>query len=213
MRFEDAIGGTTREDLRRTGGPFLDRAPFTGTGFAPAGTAVPVWWLAPTRVPAGARLVRFADGLPPQRLADYVDVATGWVVAGGDGRRRPAQPSPLVGGYATIAGEHRLADVVGDRVAVWEPATGERREVALADVDGIFELEVLGSWNGLDVRLVARWEHDGVPMSRIAYLGHDSDLAEGLGLVKIEAGVYEASVPDAQIDAVRTVVSLVDDGR
>lgn len=210
MRFENAIGGTTREELQRTGGPFLDRPPFTGTGFAPFPTAVPVWWLVPTRVPAGARLVRVtASGA--QVLAEYPDVATGWVVPGAEGRR-PVQPSAHVGTYATIDGRNRLADLVGDQVVIYDPAVAGRIEVPRDGVERLFELEIAASWNGLDVRVVAQWQSAGVATSRIAYLGHDTDLAEGLRLVKIEAGVYEATVPDTSLDAVRSSVLEVAGG-
>jgi hypothetical protein len=205
MRFEDAIGGTTRDELRRTGGSFLDRPPFTGTGFAPVEASVPVWWLAPTRMAPGSKLVRFEQGVEPRVMMEYGDVGTGWLTPPSL-PRHPDAPSAYVGTYATVDGVHRLADVVGDRVAIFEPSNASRAEVGLDAVESVFELHVLGSWNGLDVRVVATWPSEVGQQSRIVYLGHDADLAEGLGLVKIEAGVYEATVADSALDGVRNVV-------
>lgn len=212
MQFEDAIGGTTREELHRTGGTFLERAPFLGTGFAPVDHAVPVWWLSPTRVAAGTRLVRFRSSGDPVVLAEYPDVATGWLVPGQPGRL-PAVPSGNVGTYVAIDGGYRLADRVDDHVVIYEPSTGERVERPLADVEELFELQVLGTWNGLPVRVVARWDQDGEALARCVCLAHDADLAEGLGLERVEAGVYELTVPESSIDGLRTVKLEVPEGR
>lgn len=211
MRFEDAIGGTDRSDLARTGGGFLDRPPFLGTGFAPVDRAVPVWWLAPTRVSPGAMLVRFQVSGDAEVLATYVDVATGWQVPGAEDRL-PASPSVYVGTLASYQGGHRACDLMGDRVVMFDPKSRGRIDVARSEVGDVFELQYLGSWNGLDVRLVDRWSEAGEALARCVYLGHDADLAEGLRLDKLEAGVYELTVPEAQIDGIRTVALQVAGG-
>jgi hypothetical protein len=211
MRFEDAIGGTDRSDLVKTGGPFLDRPPFLGTGFAPVDRAVPVWWLAPTRVSPGTSLVRFQTTGDPEVLATYVDVATGWQVPGA-ADRLPSSPSLYVGTLASYEGGHRACDLIGDRVVMFEPESRARVDVPRSEVGDVFELQFLGSWNGLEVRLVDRWTVGGEALARCVYLGHDADLAEGLGLEKPEAGVYELTVPEAQLDGLRSVALQVVDG-
>ena len=211
MRFEDAIGGTERSELVKTGGAFLDRPPFLGTGFAPVDRAVPVWWLAPTRVSPGTELVRHHPTGTTEVLATYADVATGWQVAGA-ATRLPAAPSLLLGTLAEIDGAYRACDLVGDLVVMLDAATGDRVEAARRDVQRVFELQMLGSWNGLELRVVEQGANeDGEPIARCVYLGHDADIAEGLGLVKIEAGVYELVVPEAQLEGLRSAVLEVAD--
>ncbi|MFB6610036.1 hypothetical protein ACFCVO_06950 [Agromyces sp. NPDC056379] len=210
MQFEDAIGGTERSELAKTGGAFLDRPPFLGTGFAPVDRAVPVWWLAPTRVSPGTELVRYHQTGATEVLATYVDVATGWEIAGAV-TRLPVTPSLLVGTLAEVDGAYRACDLVGDLVVMLDAATGDRVESARRDVQRVFELQMLGSWNGLELRLVEQGSNAGEPIARCVYLGHDADIAEGLGLVKIEAGVYELVVLEAQLEGLRTTMLEVAD--
>ena len=210
MRLEDAVGGTERSELAKTGGAFLDRPPFLGTGFAPVDTAVPLWWLAPTRVSAGTVLVRFPASGEPVVLARYDDVGTGWRIPGAEGRR-PSTPSVHVGTLASYDGGYRACDLHEGMVVMFDPESRARIEVTRAEVGDVFELAVLGSWNGLDVRVVDRWSEDGEQLARCAYLGHDADIAEGLGLDKLEAGVYEVTVPEAQLDGLRNVMRQVVD--
>jgi hypothetical protein len=219
MRFENATGGTDVATRALTGGPFIDRPPFTGNGFVAApGHIVPLWWLVHSRVPARSELVRVGADGSSTRLATYVDVAEGWVV---DGPKPAAVSFPMlpmhVGPVARWQGATYPADVFDDHVviaAVQKPdrrlkfaktASGRfRREVPRGEVDELFELYVEARWNGLQMRVV-----DEVPASgggtvmRVSYIGHDADLAEGLRLQKIEAGVYEAQLPpDALTDVV-----------
>lgn len=209
MQFEDAVGGTTREEQQATGGAFLEHPPFRGTGFAPVERPVPLWWLAPTRVSPGTRLVRFDSTGTSQLLAEYGDVATGWLVPGATGRL-PASPSLYVGTLAAVDGGYRACDLVDDRVILFEPSDGSRRELARREVGAIFELAYFGVWNGLDVRLVERWNDGEEALARCVSLTHDVELAEALGMERVEAGVYEATVPEARVAALRTVRLDVD---
>ena len=95
---------------------------------------------------------------------------------------------------------------------MFEPASLGRVDVPRSEVGDVFELQFLGAWNGLEVRLVDRWSEGGEALARCVYLGHDADIAEGLGLEKPEAGVYELTVPVAQIDGLRRVALQVVDG-
>ena len=63
-----------------------------------------------------------------------------------------------------------------------------------------------GRWNGLEVRVVDQWPTlDGAGVSRVSYTGHDADLAEGLQLPKVDAAVYEVTVPtDHLVEVVTT---------
>ncbi|WP_456844332.1 hypothetical protein [Cellulomonas sp. P5_C6] len=221
LRFENATGGTDAETRALTGGPFLDRPPFTGTGFVPVeGHLVPLSWLVHSRVPAASELVRIAADGSSTVLAQYVDVGHAWV---SDVVRVTPSPSPrisrLVGPMATWQNTYLNADPLGDEVVVVSeveppPAYGFARTVAgrwrrvvpVGEVTELFELDVSGRWNGLEVRSVDQWTHtDGTELSRVSYTGHDANLAEGLRLSKVDAAVYEATVPTASlVDVVTT---------
>lgn len=221
LRFEDATGGVDQESRARTGGPFVDRPPFTGTGFvAVPDHVVPLWWLVHSRVPAGSQLVRVGTDGTQTLLATYVDVAHGWQSDGGEVRAaQTARISRYVGPMATWRGTHLSADPVDGHVVLaseveppaelgFEPtAAGRWRKAVPADeVTELFELSVTGRWNGLEMRVVDQWTGaDGESLARVSYTGHDADIAEGLRLEKVDAAVYEATVPAASVSALQTV--------
>jgi hypothetical protein len=221
LRFEDAIGGVDAASRSRTGGPFLDRPPFTGTGFVATGLGVvPLYWLVHSRIPAGAELVRVGADGTSTLLATYVDVGHGWRAAGA-AVQRPLSPvvsrfvgplarwqdgylsaDPLDDGTTVLVAETRPADELGFEQA----ETGRwRRLVPTADLAELFEMSVTGTWNGLPVRVVDQWKDgDGTVVARVSCTGHDADLAEGLRLQKVDAAVYEATVPLANVTQVQT---------
>ena len=220
LRFENATGGTTEAERQLTGGAFVDRPPFTGTGFVAAeGMVIPLYWLVHSRIPAGAELVRYhADGRE-ELVARYVDVVHGWRSGGTE---KPAASFPpvsrFVGPMARWNDTYFSADLVGDEVVLvaesesarelgFERASTGRwfRRVARAEVTELFEMYVTAKVAGVEVRVVDQWtQPDGVAAARVTYLGHNADIAEGLQLTKVDAGVYEASVAVAQLQDVVT---------
>ena len=78
-----------------------DRPPYTGTGFAgwEGGTPVPVYYLDPVRVPAGAELWRISGHGTESLLGVYPDAASGWVPVAWDG---PAAQEKLKGRVAIL---------------------------------------------------------------------------------------------------------------
>lgn len=221
LRFEDAIGGVDAETRARTGGPFVDRPPFTGTGFVATGLGVvPLYWLVHSRIPAGAELVRVGSDGSSTLLATYVDVGHGWRAAGA-AAEHPSSPvvSRFVGPLAGWQGAYFSADPLDDGTTVlvaetmppaelgFEQAeTGRwRRVVPTVELSELFEMSVTGTWNGLPVRVVDQWKDaDGTGLARVSYTGHDADLAEGLRMQKVDAAVYEATVPLANVAQVQT---------
>lgn len=207
-----ATGGVDQETRRLTGGTFVDRPPFTGTGFvAVPDHVVPLWWLMPTRLPAGAELWRVhADGRS-EVLGMYVDVATGWV--GSHAQATPGERlSRHVGPLAQWRGAMLSASVIGPDVVLaattepppaygFEPtASGRwRRQVPMTEVDALVELVVTARWNGLEMRVLDELETTSGRVSQLTYVGHDADLAEGLQLTKLDAGVYETLAPSDQL--------------
>ncbi|KRD43387.1 hypothetical protein ASE38_03790 [Cellulomonas sp. Root930] len=221
LRFENATGGPDQKTRELTGGPFVDRPPFQGTGFVLApGHLVPLYWLVHSRVPAGSELVRVAADGTSTLLARYVDVGYAWV---SDVVTVTPSPNPrisrLVGPMAKWENTYLSADVLGDDVVVVAeveppaaygfertPAGRFRRVVPKAETTELFEMDMSGRWNGLEVRVVDQWPTpDGAGVSRVSYTGHNADLAEGLQLPKVDAAVYEVTVPtDHLVEVVTT---------
>lgn len=212
LRFENAIGGTDEATRRLTGGKFIDREPFTGTGFAAApGHVIPVYWLVHSRVTPGSELIRIGADGSSTVLARFGDVGTGWVSASVQVQHSPSTAmSQYVGPLAKLHGTHVAADVLPDGNVVvvsevqtppelgFEPAdTGRwRRVVPRSEVEELFELHVGARWMGLEMRVVDSWkDRSGAQVARVTYIGHDADMAEAFKLEKIDAGVYEASLP------------------
>nr|WP_234346562.1 hypothetical protein [Cellulomonas timonensis] len=225
LRFEDAVGGTDEASRLRTGGPFVDRPPFTGLGFQSVrGRDVPQFWVMHTRVPAGSELVRVrADGTSAT-LARFVDVGHGWQAEDGAEPSGPAL-SRVVGLMARWRDAHFAADTLpdGDVVLASEVEPGLdgftrttagrwRRVVPRAEVAELFELVVTAMWGPLPVRVVDQWaDEDGAQVARVSSTGHDANLAESLGLEKVDAAAYEANVVMSALHDV-TPARLVPDG-
>lgn len=219
LRFEDAIGGVDNASQAKTGGPFIDRPPFSGLGFVPVeGHLVPLYWLVHSRVPAGSELVRVhADGRQ-QLLARYLDVAQGWESVGAPVGPPRAPISRFVGPMAQWRGAYLSADPLGEELVVLaadaEPeglgfvrtAAGRwRKVVPRSEVTELFEMSVTARWNGLEMRVVDQWqdpEHGA--MALVSYTGHNADLAEGLRLQKNDAAVYETVVPASSLGQLQT---------
>jgi hypothetical protein len=219
LRLENATGGVDQATRALTGGLFVDRPPFTGTGFAPvAGHIVPVWWMRHTRVVPDSQLVRvFADGTSTL-LAVFPNIADGWTVDGASvGRSTPF--SRHVGTLAEWDGVYLTADVIdqGRRIvlATHSKPTDERfvrtgrgmwkYEIPFEEATVVVELDVEAVWNGLELRIVDEFaDTDGTKLSRGSYVGHNADLAEGLQLTKVDAGVYETTVPSHTLRGIRT---------
>ena len=77
------------------------------------------------------------------------------------------------------------------------------REATAAEVDRVYAVRVLGTWRGCPVQLVGAQKSGPKDVTHIVYLGHDAPEAEGLGLVKSDAGVYEVVVPAAEVEDLR----------
>lgn len=183
------------------------------SGFSLDGTA-PVWWLRHSRLTPGAELVRcFPDG-SVTLLARYIDVGWGWQVFMPGVRRTGSTPlSRCVGPVARWHGGYVDADVIehGQAVvlAIASPPLSEsgfeptpagrwRRVVPRDEVAELLELDLTAQWHGLAVRLVDQWtDAAGDVTFRVSSIAPDAALAESLNMRKIEASVYEATVPAA----------------
>lgn len=231
LRFEDAVGGTDAATAALTGGPFVDRPPFTGNGFAPwSGGFAPVYWLASSRVPAGSDIVRVdADGSATV-VAVHRDVATGWVAGPGQPPLPPVtlppQPSLHIGLLARYRGSVHPADLLLDGQTVVlsspvepadvpgftpEPSGRWRLAVPLAGLDELFELSMTGTVQGTPVRVIGQSARQGERLYDVLYTGHVADVAEGLGLTKLDAGVYVGSVRVDDLQDVQTVQLVAQD--
>jgi len=225
MRFDDAVGGNDNAGAALTGGSFVDRPPFTGNGFAPwSGGIAPVYWLVSSRVPAGSEIVRAdADGTVTL-VAVYADVATGWVAGPGQPPLPPValppMPSLYLGLLARYQGGMFAADLLLDEQHVVlsapaqpagaagfarTPAGRWRLEVPLGDLTELFEVSMTGVINGIPVRVTGESTQDGQKIYHVVYTGHNADIAEALGLTKLDAGVYAVAVRAEDLTDVQTV--------
>lgn len=212
-----ATGGTDAAARQAAGGPFLDRAPFTGTGLATVGDVVtPLSWLEHTRLTPGARLWRFTPGAAePELVGTYHGVAFGWQnhLTGDD--FHAVAPSKYVGPVARTESGTYAADVrTGDdgrptvvTVVTLAPDAEQHgftrtaagmwaKQLAPAEVSDLFEIHATARWHGIPVRIVDQGPPDaaGAQQCRISSLAHDADVAEGLHMDKVDPGVYEATV-------------------
>lgn len=193
-----ATGGVA-EDGTLVGEGFVDPLPFTGTGFiAAAGHVVPLWWVQPTRVPAGAQLWRIHVNGPEELIATYSNIASGWQ----PGPTPSLLPSNLYGGTATWRGHQVMADLLPNGKAVVASLTeldGLRLTergvwggvVDPSELGSLHALRITASWRGMPFQLVRRWMSDSGLLGRLVYLGRDARAAEAAGLQKMDAGVYE----------------------
>ncbi|MPV38547.1 hypothetical protein [Georgenia subflava] len=213
-----ATGGNDESGRQATGGTFLDRPPFTGTGFAATGDVVaPLSWLEHTRLSPGSRLWRFSPGADePELIGTYHGVVFGWQNHLEDDTFHVIVPSKYVGHVAKIALGTFAADVRTDdagaptvvtlAVAGGGPKAEEHgftktkagtwaKQLAAAEVPELFEIHASARWHGIPVRIVDQGPNkEGEQFCRITSLAHDADVAERLHMDKVDAGVYEATV-------------------
>lgn len=194
-----------------------DHEPFaSGSGFVDsAARFLPVWWAAPSRVPAGASIWRVSADAPPRMIAGYASVAEGWIAAPGvELPATPAQSTPLLGIRAVWRGREMISDVLPDGrwiVCGEDEFEGSElsarglwwKEVPSGELSDVEVLRVLATWRGLPVQLVAIARDDSGENARVVYTGRDMPAAEAAGMTKTAAGVYEIVVAAGELDGVR----------
>ena len=216
-RLLRATGGTTDEQRKATGGPFLEPAPFTGTGYAETdGVVVSLSWLEHTRLSPGARLWRFyPDSNEPELVGTYHGPAFGWQDHLAEDALHAVSPTSFVGPAARTEHGVYAAEVTTDddgaptavtlvaRSAKAEehgftrtPAGTWAKKVPVDQVQALFELHLSAVWNGMPVRVVEQFPGpEQQRLSRIFAVGLNAEAATKLKMTRIEPGVYEANVP------------------
>lgn len=227
-RLLRATGGTTPEQREATGGPFLEPEPFTGTGLAETdGVVVILSWLEHTRLEPGSRLWRFhPERTEPELVGTYHGPAFGWQDHRDDaGALHAVAPSSFVGPSARTAdgvfpaqletdedGKILTVTLVSGSAAAadkgftaTEAGTWAKR-VPVGEVEAVFELHVAATWRGMPVRVVERFrgKDDGEDRARVFALGLNAAAAARLRMARIEPGVYEATVPFAELEKPET---------
>lgn len=188
------------------------------TGFLHAPALVPVWFLARTRCPRGTELWRIFDSGEQQLVSVFDGVARGW-----RGAQRYVPPSTLVGMRATWEGVEYAAELTGNPDGEVElAAVGERslegfetvrplvsvRRVPLAECD-LFERHVTATWRSLECRLLDQ----GATTARILVEHPSSDRTDLPGLGEVEPGIFEATVPLAELASVTGRTIHIQPGR
>lgn len=211
-----ATGGNDAAGRQATGGPILDRPPFTGTGLATVGDVItPLSWMEHTRLAPGTRLWRFSPGADePELVGTYHGVAFGWQNHLDGDTFHAVVPSKYVGIVARTADGTFAADVrTGEDgrpavVTVVSPAPDAEqhgftktsagmwaKQLAPAEVSDLFEIHATARWHGIPVRIVDQGPDDqGVQRCRISSIATDADVAEKNLMDKIDPGVYETTV-------------------
>jgi hypothetical protein len=222
MTFTNAIGGRTVDEAQANGGPFVERPPFNGLGFTAGGgqLPVPLWFLDHCRLPPGTELWRIHANGEEELLAMYRDIGLGWDGAQGAlSIESRVLPSLMIGPLVKWQDVTWPADLIDDTVVL--ASAGEppmvgfersargywRREVQLADVGDVYDLQLQGTWRGARFRIVHRWEQGEQIRAELFYIGRNSDEAEALGLAKLDAGVYAGSAPITELLDVQGVQS------
>ncbi|NMR20020.1 hypothetical protein [Cellulomonas fimi] len=185
------------------------------------GTLIPEWWLRHSRLTPGAELVRVFDDGSAALLGRYADIGSGWRVVHAAAPRPSRAPlSRCVGPVARWHGGYLDADLVdGGRSVVFaldSPPlleTGFRqtragrwsRRVPREEVSELFELDITAWWFGMPVRIVDQWQDRRRDViARISALADDEALVTSLRMDKVEAGVYETTVPLAELNGLVT---------
>ncbi|WP_043497002.1 hypothetical protein [Georgenia sp. SUBG003] len=203
-----ATGGQDEEDRRRTGGHFLERPPFAGTGFTSTGDiVVPLSWVEHTRLTPGARLWRFTPGADePELVGTYHGVAFGWQNHLDGDSFHAILPSKYVGHVAKIDVGTFAADVTTDEsgnptvLTLVSPSPDAEqqgftrteagmfaRKIPAAEATELFEIHASARWHGIPVRIVDQGPNkEGEQFCRIASLAHDADVAERLHMDKLD---------------------------
>ena len=166
--------------------------------------AAPVWILTMTRVPVGARFIRVDLDGTERELSRFHGVARGWERAQGY-----APPLHLVGPRAKLGALDLPCSYTADQQSVELVWVGDEqvpegfeqiRPMIHARVVPVAECEVF------DIALVARWREHRVRVlqqagDEVLVLLTPTSLAEAeeLGAVEVEPGIYQPTVPAADL--------------
>ncbi|MFJ4219899.1 hypothetical protein [Curtobacterium luteum] len=214
-----AVGGSDARTAEALGALWVDREPFTGTGFVPndLDRIVELNWMPSHRVPFGAEIWRYTGDGQETWVARYAGVHIGWVYRDDLQAGRPASQRPISmfgGGIASVGGTKYVADLIdGTHVAIvrLDPSAEQAgfvqtgtgvwaTVVPVEDVQEYYELDVRLRWAGLDLRVVDETVAESGEAAVMAMsLQHDYRLNEGLQLVKLDADWYEAMLPKSAL--------------
>jgi len=235
LRFENAtfmnpISAVGKTETSPQG--FVDRPPFTGTGFVRAESkraVIPLWWLEPTRVPQGAELWRIHSDERQELIAVYPHVALGWQPVTQEGQPAPKPfgnqlpPSDSVGTFIRWPDGLLAAQKLSNgRVVCGDVDQREGLNLSESgrwitsfepeDAPEVFGLKVTATWRGLPFQVVRRLpDPSGQASARLVYTGRNADEAEAAGLQKTDAAVYEVTAPWQELENLTPVQLMTND--
>lgn len=180
---------------------------------------VELFYLDHTRITSGARLWRFEDGEDPVLVGTYHGPAFGWQDHVNGDVLKSALPLASTGSVVVLGDKAFVADVTSaddgsptqiTAVAPSEPPAelgfvqnqAERwvRGVEHSEARALFELRVTATWNGLPVIVCLNFKlPDGMLATRVSSFAHDYERAAAAKLTEVELGVWEATVPSAEV--------------
>lgn len=179
---------------------------------------IPLFYLDHSRLTPGARLWRFEDGQDPVLVATYEGPTLGWQNHEG-GKLVHMAPTPIVGDVLVVGSTAFTAQVTCTdsgapqtivAVSPQEPADVPGFQQNLAglwvrqfehtELRALFESQLVSTYRELPVQVVARLARpDGTKLARVASLARDFEAAQKLGFTEVELGVWEATVPLAEL--------------
>lgn len=179
---------------------------------------IPVFYLDHSRLTAGARLWRFEENQEPVLVATYNGPTLGWQNPE-SGALVHMAPTPIVGDVLVVGSTAFSAQVSCNEsgapvtivaVSPQEPSDVPDFQQNLAglwvrqfehpELRALFESQLVSTFRDLPVQVVARLTRpDGTKLARITSLARDYEAPERLGFTEVELGVWEATVPLAEL--------------
>ena len=166
--------------------------------------AAAVWILTLTRMPVSARFVRVSADGTERELSRYDGAARGW-----RGARGYFPPLHLIGPRATHGSLDLPCSYTADQQSVELVWVGDEqvpqgfeqvrprvhaRVVPVAECE-VFDIALLGRWREHPVRILQQAGEEAL----VVLTPGSAAQAEELGAVEMEPGVYQATVPAAEI--------------
>lgn len=193
-------------DLRiPTDAPGLAEVPWPTyeTGFLR--NAAPVWVLTMTRMPVSARYIRIAADGTEREFSRFNGAARGWQGAKGYfpplhliGPRAKYGPLDLPASYTADQQSVELVWVGDDNVPEGFTPTQPRVHALVVPVSEceVFEIAIVGRWREHRVRVLQQVGEQALVLVTPASLAD----AEEMGATQVEPGIFQATVPAAELE-------------
>ena len=174
--------------------------------------AAPVWILTMTRMPVSARYIRIGPDGTEREFSRYLGAARGW-----QGAKGYFPPLHLIGPRAKAGALDLPASYTADQQSVELVWVGDvqvpegfeqvrpqvhARVLPLSACE-VFEIAIVGLWAGQRVRVLQQVGEQALVLLTPPSLA----VAEELGAVQVEPGIFQATIPAAELEGTEGVRS------